>query len=354
MQLNFLKKNFSKNSDNIDNLKTMNDVLANPSAQIEKLLRYPGVKNILCNKYHNLNYDDVLNNGKIVFVCTRRGDLGHTAQQAFGLFFLLLMQQSVLSRPGTEKTRIPHFLYIDEFTPFISDATMDIFTLYRKYRVGTIISAQNLSQLGNKDNSYRQTILANSTTKVVFGNNTPEDNEWWSIEFGDKREWTWTNDYHTQDSKKGDELPGYDENYKSIKYAWKKNYEAGKIQALKFKQIIYKTKDLKGKNWVGKSKLDFLEARYKEPQKIKNYNFEKFIKGITQSSEKEEKNDKKFNINNIDFSSSSPNIDGPIARNPHRRFENNRTKENYINPIRSNNTTSNNKSNNNNNYDQDN
>jgi len=332
MQLNYLKKNFYSDSENI---KKMNDVIANPAAQIEKLLRHPGVKTILCNRFENKNYDNVLKNGEIVFVCTRRGDLGKTTNKAFGMFFLLLMQQSILSRPGTEKSRIPHFVYIDEFTPFIDTSTMDMFTLYRKYRVGNIVSAQNLAQLGTEKSEYRQTILANSTTKIVFGNNTPEDNDWWNLEFGDKREWTFQNDYHTSDAKKGDGLPGYDENYKNIKWSWVKNYAAGKIQALKFKQIIYKTKDLKGKNLVGKSKLDFLESKYKEPQKIKTYNFGKFSQGIT-SSDDDNNNDKKFDFRHIDFSpSDDPNRDGPIARNPNRTFEFNRTgSSNYIDPIK--------------------
>ena len=329
MQLNYLKKNFYSNS---ENRSQMNEIIANPAAQIEKLLRYPGVKNILCNRFENKNYDEVLENGEIIFVCTRRGDLGKTTQRAFGLFFLLLMQQSVLSRPGTEKTRVPHFLYIDEFSPFIMSATMDMFTLYRKYRVGPIISAQNLAQLGPEKSEYRQTIAANSTTKMVFGNNTPEDNDWWELEFGDKREWTFKNDYHTSDAKKGDGSPGYDEAYKDIKYSWVKNYKAGKVQALKFKQILYKTKDLKGKNLVGKSKLDFLDSRYKEPQKIKKYNFAKFSQGIS-SEEKENK----FDFSKIDFSNldkDDPNSDGPIVRNPNRTFEFNRTGANYVNPIR--------------------
>jgi hypothetical protein len=64
------------------------------------------------------------------------------------------MQQSVLTRPGNETSRIPHFLYIDEFPPYICKATEDIFTIYRKYRVGTIISAQNLSQFGSDEDGF--------------------------------------------------------------------------------------------------------------------------------------------------------------------------------------------------------
>ncbi|MBR2289882.1 MAG: TraM recognition domain-containing protein [Clostridia bacterium] len=334
MQLNYIKENFYHDA-SPDNVKRMKALVTIPNAQLEKLLRHPGVKNILCNRFHNVDYENALENGEVTFVCTRRGDLGATTQQAFGLFFLLLMQQSVLSRPGTEKTRIPHFLYIDEFTPFIDQSTMDIFTLYRKYRVGAIVSCQSLSQLGDKTSETRQVILANSATKAVFGNNTPEDNEWWEVELGDKREWTFKNNYHTQDAKKGDGQPGYDENYADIKYAWTNNYKKGKINALKAKQLLYKTRDLKGKMIVGKSKVDFLDSRYKETQKIKKYNFAKFVQGVNTNDDDEK--EKKFDFSKIDFSNldkDDANVDGPIVRNPNRTFEFNRVGSNYVNPIR--------------------
>ena len=292
-QINYFKKNFFKDgSGRAETEKCLQPTIA----QLENLLRYHGVKNILCNRHENLNYDKALANGEIILLCTRRGDLGASIHKAFGLFFLLLMQYSVLTRPGTEKTRIPHFLYIDEFPPYVCRATEDIFTLYRKYRVGTIISAQNLSQFGvNNDYNFRQTILANCSTKIVFGNNTPEDNEWWQKEFGDKREWKFTNDYKTD---KGE----YDTTYKSISWAWKENFKMGKINSLKFKACIYKTRDVNGKMLVGQAKLDFLEGKYKQKQKIRTFNFAKFAGGIEKKEENEAKKlSSKFNYSNIDF-----------------------------------------------------
>lgn len=173
--------------------------------------------------------------------------------------------------------------------------------------------------------------MANSTTKVVFGNNTPEDNAWWHLEFGDKREWVFKNTYQT-DTSKTDGVPTYDSQYRDIAWAWKKNFEPGKIQSLKFKQILYKTKDIKGKNLIGKSKLDFLESRYKEPQKIKKFNFGKFSQGIAETND--DKKENKFDIHNIDFSDENPNADGPIVRNPNHLFEFNKTGDNNINPIK--------------------
>lgn len=337
IQLGYFKKTFYKDASNIAETEKY---LQASAAQLENLLRYPGVRNILCNRTNNINYDKALEDGAVTFVCTRRGDLGAAVHKAFGLFFLLLMQQSVLSRPGNENNRIPHFLYIDEFPPFVCKATEDIFTLYRKYRVGTIISSQNLSQFGTVNGeNYRQTILANCTTKVVFGNNTPEDNDWWEKELGEKRRWTFTHDYHTDQGK-------YDDNYKGIKWAWIPYYKAGKVQSLKFKYVIYKTKDLKGKSLVGQAKIDFLESRYKEKQKIKTYNFSKYAKGSSVSNESSdnESTDNRFDLKHINFNGkpNNPNDMDPIQMNQSDisyRFDN----EDAITSYNSNNNNNNKK-----------
>ena len=71
------------------------------------------------------------------------------------------MQGAVLRRPGNENSRIPHFLYIDEFPDFVCKDTEAIFTLYRKYKVATTITAQNLAQLeGNwPEMKYKDIII---------------------------------------------------------------------------------------------------------------------------------------------------------------------------------------------------
>ena len=265
------------------------------SAELDNLLRYPGVKNILCNRTNNIEYDKVLANGEITFVCTRRGDLGANAHKAFGIFFLLLMQQSVLSRPGNDNTRIPHFLYIDDFPEFLCKAIEPIFTVYRKYKVGNILSAQTLSQLnGEETGNFKDEILANCINKAIFGNALPEDVQWWETELQQKREWTWSSSYNTDSSK---DNYGYDPKYGNIEYKWKPNYAAGKVMALKSKQILFKVKDSKGKSYVAKGKLDFLEAKYKEPKHPKEYNFEKFTNGITSDNIKRKPISTKFRGN---------------------------------------------------------
>ena len=304
LQLGYFKKNFYANGVNREETEKY---ISAAATQLDTLLRVQGVRNILCNRSNNLNYDDILANGEITLVCTRRGDLGATVHTAFGLFFLLLMQYSVLRRPGNEKSRVPHFLYIDEFPDFITHATTNMFTLYRKYRVGIIISAQNLRQLGEQNKSkYRETILANCANKFIFGNNTPEDNAWWELELGTKREWTFKYNYDTEKIQ-------YDSKYGDAQFKWKQNYSAGKVQSLKAKQCMYKIRSAAGKNIVGIMKVDLLNSKYHEPHYGKHFNFSRFTNGIAEEESKPKK--EKFNLKNLEFDKSSNGDIDPIKNN---------------------------------------
>lgn len=257
------------------------------TAQLEELLRAASVRDIICKRRNNLNFGDVLKNGEVILMCTRPADIGGTAHQGFGRFFLTLLMCAVEGRPGSDKTRIPHFLYVDEFDKYANPLFTDMFTLYRKYKVGTIFSTQNLSNLGGASSPFMQSLLSNCPTKVTFGNCTPEDYGWWEQEFGKRREWKSSNTYNA------DKIDG-------INWEWQDTMKVAKMQGLKFKACIYKTKDSKGKNVVNYGSADFLEAKYKEPHKVKNYNFDKFNIGAKHEENKKAKK-QKFNPNLVDF-----------------------------------------------------
>ena len=293
--LAYFKKNFYKNS---PGRETTEKCISEAISLLDNLLRLDGVKSILCNRYNNINFDDVLANGEITFVCTRRGDLGVNSHKAFGLFFLMSMQNAVLRRPGSENTRIPHFLYIDEFPDFIGKYTEPIFTMYRKYKVGTTISAQNLDQLNpvHSKGSYRQTILANCVNKIFTGNATVEDLNWWEIELGVHREWKFGN---TIDFSKME----YDSKHGNVEWKWTTNFKVGKMQNFGQKDCAFKIRTANGKPLIGQGKMNFLDSKYKEPQKIKKYDFGKYSDGVTTSTEDHENGIKKpkFNPKKLDF-----------------------------------------------------
>lgn len=276
--------------------------------QLDGLLRIPGLRNILCNRVNNLNFDKVLSDAEVTIICTRRGDLGSKHQRIFGLFYLLAMQRAVIKRPGNESSRIPHILYIDDSADFLCGRTLSMFTLYRKYKVGTVATVQNLEQLDATPVS-RRTILSNCTAKIVFGNLTPEENEFWSQEFGDKREWLYSQDMNVKAEGKGNQFWGGESSakdvsygdYKGVKWGWKKNFELGKIQALKFKNCAFKYKDDKGKSFVGVAILDFMPSKYKEKHKVKQFDFNKYQTGIVNEGITSSKIKNRFNPKQIDF-----------------------------------------------------
>ena len=291
-QISYFKKNFYKNGSNREITEKYIDIAIN---QLDKLLRLPGVKSILCNRHNNIDFDKMLANGDITFVCTRRGDLGASSHKAFGLFFLISMQNAVLRRPGSEKSRVPNFLYIDEFPDFICKATEPIFTMYRKYKIGTTISAQNLEQLDVKPGS-KQTILSNCASKIFTGGGNIDELEWWENDFGKKREWSMQNSIDFGKMK-------YDSKHNNVEWKFVPYFKAGKLQNLGTKDCAYKIRGANGKPIVGQGKLNFLESKYKEPKKIKTFDFGRYSDGVTTASEDEEetKSKKKFDIKNLDF-----------------------------------------------------
>ncbi len=284
--------------------------------QLDTLLRIQGLKNILCNRSNNINFDSMLENGEITIVCTRRGDLGAVLQKAFGLFFLLSMQRSVLKRPGNENSRIPHLLYIDEFPDFLCDATLGLVTLYRKYKVGTIITTQNLEQLDVTQTS-RRAIVTNCTSKIVVGNIAPEELQFWVDEFGARRMWVYSQDMSMKAEGKGKQfLTGESSvkdvsygDFKGVKWSYKNWFEPAKLQnQLTFKWCAFKYKDDKGKPFTGVAKLDFMASKYKEPHKSKSFDFAKYQTGImNEGSVKTSKKKHGFDPKKIDFDSFDDN-----------------------------------------------
>lgn len=291
-QIRYFKKNFYSNSP--ARQETERDIYI-AVAQLDNLLRLPGVKSILCNRNNNLDFDKALKDGEITLVCTRRGDLGRNTHKAFGLFFILSMQNAVLRRDGNENSRIPNFLYIDEFPDYICKDTEAIFTLYRKYKVATVITAQNLSQLeaNAPEMKYKETILSNCASKIFMGGVTPEEAEWWSKEFTRRRTWAYSN---SMDMNKLE----YDSKWGGVKYDWESYFAPNKLANLPLKNAAVKLKTESGKYEIGEGKVNFISSKYKEEQPIKTYNFSKFISGAT-SSDDDEPTKHKFNPKNVDF-----------------------------------------------------
>ncbi|MGE5473685.1 MAG: type IV secretory system conjugative DNA transfer family protein [Ignavibacteriales bacterium] len=234
--------------------------------QLDNLLRRKDVKRLLCSRSNNIDFDDILSSGKALAVTTRRGPMGSILSKAFGMFFILAFQDAVLRRPGSENTRIPFFIYIDEFPDFVNKETETCFTLFRKYRCGLIVAIQNLSQLERTKSMryYKQVVLANTKTQIIFGDTNVEDTEYWADAFGKDIIWSLNNSGTPEQPSTGQSL------------VWDHIHPGITIQYQPFKAIKYKTKDNTGKTIIGDGKTNFVEEKYYNEHPIKTYNFDKF------------------------------------------------------------------------------
>ncbi len=288
--------------------------------QLNNLLRHPGIKRALCGRTNVIDFDAALREGKVITACSRKGELGMIASKAFGMFFILQFQDAVLRRPGSEDSRIPHFLYIDEFPEYINKDTEVMFTLFRKYRCGATIAIQNLSQLEKNKGFeyYRQVVLANTKTQIVFGDTVPEDSEYWNKAFGMTKKVDMSSSFDPTDNFKAK---------KSVALKDKERFKVHKIAEHKFGAIYYKTKLDNGNSIFGEGKVDFLEDKYKQKHPAYMYNFEKFminkpLSSNVTSSILDEDDDNIFSdansVTNNSYSTTTvetPNIPDPIESN---------------------------------------
>lgn len=277
----YFEKNFYKPSLNINGYeipgtkgsgrKDTERYLYGAITQLNNLLRHPGIKKALCGRTNVIDFDKALREGHVITACSRKGELGIIASKAFGMFFILQFQDAVLRRAGIEDSRIPNFLYIDEFPEYINKDTEVMFTLFRKYRCGATIAIQNLSQLEKYKGLeyYRQVVLANTKTQIVFGDTVPEDSEYWNKAFGMAKKVDVSSSFNP--------LDGNFAAKKSVQVKDKERFKVHKIAEHKFGQIYYRTKAANGNSVFGEGKVNFLEDKYKTKHPAYMYNFEKFM-----------------------------------------------------------------------------
>ena len=241
------------------------------TTQLDNLLRQKDVKKVLCSRTNNIDFDDILASGKCLTVCSRRGPLGGLLSKAFGMFFILALQDAVLRRPGNEKNRIPFFLYIDEFPDFVNKETETCFTLFRKYRCAMIIAIQNLSQLERSTSMafYKKVVLANTKTQLIFGDTNVEDSEYWADAFGKVGIWSMNSSMSGSEDAYGEGT--------GMSYIEDQVYRPFLIMYQGFKCIKYKTKNSKGETVIGDGKTNFVHKKYFEEHPVKLYDFNKYM-----------------------------------------------------------------------------
>lgn len=159
-------------------------------AQLENITSNESLKRIMTGK-SDLNIDRHFEQGGVLAVNTALGKL-RKAGDAFGQFIIMHLQNGTFRRPGTEETRIPHFLIVDEYSRFINPDVEMFLSLAAEYRVSGIFATQSLGQLEVESGkigprAMKQAIMTSCRNKIAFGGLSAGDAKEFAEEFGRDR-----------------------------------------------------------------------------------------------------------------------------------------------------------------------
>lgn len=131
-------------------------------------------KRMLSQPKSTINFDDVINSGKILICNFSKGKLGEDTSTLFGTTVLAKLQMATTRRARKAVSkRKDYYLYVDEFQNFSSQSFLQMLSEARKYRLFLTIAEQSTSQ--QEKRQMVNVILANVGTVVCFRTASPDD-----------------------------------------------------------------------------------------------------------------------------------------------------------------------------------
>jgi len=128
------------------------------------------VKPIVSQQNSTIDFEDILNNKKIILIKLAKGKIGSINANLLGMVIVSKILMAALARADVDQEdREDFYLYIDEFQNFLTDSIEVILSEARKYKLNLIIAHQYIGQLiKNGDTKFKDAIFGNVGTKISF------------------------------------------------------------------------------------------------------------------------------------------------------------------------------------------
>lgn len=129
----------------------------------------------ILGEYHStINFEEIMDSGKILICNLSKGLLGEDVSELFGITILAKLQLASLRRARTKQAlRKPYYLYVDEFQNFATPSFIQMLSEARKYKLFLTMAEQSTSQ--QDDQQMVSVILANVGTVICFRTGNPND-----------------------------------------------------------------------------------------------------------------------------------------------------------------------------------
>lgn len=156
-------------------------------AALNNLLDDPKIREVLNPPAGtDIDFDRILRTGDKVVLSTATGTSPEVGRM-LGIFLILQLQDAIMRRPGTEETRTPVILYIDEFQEYVSSGFEQILNQGRSFVVSVNVATQTMGLLKEKIGDAVANIDSNTRNKIIYPGGSSDDAERFEKLFGETK-----------------------------------------------------------------------------------------------------------------------------------------------------------------------
>lgn len=147
------------------------------TAKVGRFLFSATAKRIMEQPKSTIDFDDIINTGKILVCNFSKGLLGEDTSELFGITVLAKLQMAAYRRARIKQRdeRRPFYLYVDEFQNFATASFVQLLSEARKYKLFLLMAEQSTSQ--QEEQQMVNVILANVGTVICFKTGNPADEQ---------------------------------------------------------------------------------------------------------------------------------------------------------------------------------
>lgn len=132
----------------------------------------------------SIDFDKILRTGDKVAISTATG-VSDELGKMLGSFLILQLQAAIFRRPGSESTRTPVILYIDEFQDYATSSFEDVLTKGRSYVVSATMATQTLGIVENKaGKGLVDNLQSNARNVIIYPGASVQDAKYFVSLFG--------------------------------------------------------------------------------------------------------------------------------------------------------------------------
>jgi len=169
--INFWKNEFGR-AGNYQVVKMASGV----TAKVGRFLFSPTAKRILEQPKSTINFDQIIQEKKILICNLAEGKIGEDTAELLGTTIISKLQLAAMRRVRIDlNNRTPFYLFIDEFQNFATNSFSKLLSGGRKFGLRLTIAEQSTTQQSNKN--LVNTILANTGTVICFRTASPVDED---------------------------------------------------------------------------------------------------------------------------------------------------------------------------------